>query len=70
MQGEDRGMDQQMLGAFVNQPAKVLLEETAFHVFGFELLCPLGFVRDYVFSYLILVGPPLGIHLRSSCGTL
>lgn len=55
-----------MLRALVNQPVMVLLEETAFHVFGFELLFSLGFLRDYVFSYLILVGHPLGIHLRSS----
>lgn len=62
-------MDWQMPCDFVNQPAKVLLDETGFYVFGFELLCPFGFVRDYVFSYFILVGYPLGIHLRSSCGT-
>jgi hypothetical protein len=43
------------VGALVNQPAKALLEGPGFYVFGFELLVSLGFIRDYVFGYLILM---------------
>ena len=52
---QDAATDSLMFSALVNQPAKALLEGTDFYVFGFELLVFLGFIRYYVFSYLILM---------------
>lgn len=52
---QDAARDLLMFGALVNQPAKAPLEGTGFYRFGFELLLFLGFIRDYMFSYLMLM---------------